>query len=57
MPSRRPCGASPGSTSALGWRFCVQMSAPLVQVAVPAAHTPCLPLLQAWPVPGLPSST
>src|SRR5581483_11685775 len=49
--------SSPSHTSADAWAFWLQRIAPLVQLVVPAAQTPVLPVLQASPPPGLPSST
>src|SRR5439155_1184654 len=47
----------PSHVSALGCTFWLQTTAPPVHAVVPAAHTPWLPVLQAWAPPGLPLST
>ncbi len=47
----------PSQISADGCTFWLQTIPPLLQAVVPAAQTPSLPVLQAWPPPGLPLST
>ena len=47
----------PSQTSVLGCLFWLHFTAPAVHAVVPAAQTPCLPVLHAAPPPGLPLST
>src|SRR6516165_9196945 len=47
----------PSQTSGVGFVLRLQTSAPPVQDVVPAAQTPCWPVLQVGPAPGLPLST
>src|SRR5436853_272287 len=47
----------PLHASVVGCWFWLQTIPPLWQSVVPAPHTPSLPVLHAWPPPGLPLST
>src|SRR4051812_10906361 len=49
--------STPSQRSALGCTSWWQVTAPPAQGVVPAAQAPRLPVLQATPPPGLPSST
>ncbi len=46
----------PSQVSALGCTFWLQTMPPFEHAVVPAEQTPSLPVLQAWPPPGFPSS-
>src|SRR6476619_6208760 len=49
--------SSPSQISVEAVWFWLQTRAPPAHAVVPAAQTPALPVLQAWPPPGLPLST